>query len=132
MVFDMLNQPCLVYDLKEVASLDRANDVVLFRLRSEVLYVENERSRWEMALVDGDGDGTHVRIGRVTNKAIGELRMAAMGAAASDLDVVPLPFKKVEVLAKRMLWTDLVWNSGGVFVSGRHLALSKMSFRQRS
>lgn len=59
MTFDLFNKPCLVYDLKEVACLDRTTDTVLIRLGSEVLYVENADSQWEMGLVDADGDGTH-------------------------------------------------------------------------
>lgn len=49
MLFDILNKPCLMYDLKEVASPHRSKDVVLFRLRSDVPYVKKERLECEMA-----------------------------------------------------------------------------------
>lgn len=133
MTFDMMNEPCLVYDLKEVGHIQRA-DTMLNRLRHEVLYVENnENQRWEFALVDGDGDGTHVRVAKVNRQAIRDMRMASVCGDVVTRLSVPLSSKKVDVLAKRILWTHLEWDRRGVrIVDGQYLTLTKMIFRYRT
>lgn len=149
MTFDLANEPCLVYDLKEVSSIERA-DGILHRLRSEVLYVENSRHRWELALTDADGDGTHVRVARVTDETMRHLRLSSLhiwqdgnhdddSSTNSNNDdrvkaklTVPLTSKQLDVIAKRILWTDLVWDLTGVTVNGNRLKLTKLSFRKRT
>lgn len=134
--FDMLNEPCLVFDLKEVVSLQHP-DAILQRLRYETLYVESATDRWEISLVDADPPDTHIRVGRVTQRTLRDLRLTNAGISLCKDEehvklTVPLSVKCLDIIAKCVPWSDLVWDCDGVTVNGKHLNLSKMCFREHT
>lgn len=141
--FDLLNEPCLVFDVKEVWCLQNPTSV-MNRLRREVLYVEDSSRRFEISAVDvqpaksrSDEDDNSEIIVNVRFALVSEETMRRLclpfrfnNDGATD-DAVPLCVKDVKVIAEKISWNDLVWDTKGVTVLGEWYPLSRLSFRKR-
>lgn len=139
MAFDLLCEPCLVFDVTELVALGKGNAMV-GRLRRDVMYVENERERYEISLVEmDDDDHAIVRFARVSNNTMTRLRVqralsdvAEDGEKSATPSTLPLRTKQLNVIGKRVAWSKLAWDSEGVTLNGKRYHLTKMSFRERT
>lgn len=147
MSFDILHEPCLVYDIKEVACLRQPTSITN-RLRCETLYVENSGRRFEIAFIekpsskpparDGDqNEDVYVRFAEVPESTLQKQRLWNVGLDVDEKEVnmkvtIPLATKDVKVIADKILWTDLVWDSKGVTSQGVWYDLTRLSFKKNS
>lgn len=147
MSFDMLQEPCLVYDIKEVACL-RAPTSITDRLRKEILYIEDDSRRFEISVTEqssskssardaGSNEDVFVRFAEVPDGTLQKLRLWNAGLQVNEkggsLDVtVPLATKDLNVIAKKMPWKELVWDSEGVTIQGVWYDLTRLTFKKKT
>ena len=125
--FDMVSHPCLKYDLRQIASVDKDNSTQpQSRLKHEVLYLEDDHDRYEISLLPNDTEA--VRFAKVKRTAI--TREIIQGAASSLDVVVPLCEADLDILVEAP-WNEFYWDLKGVSVRGKNYKLSKMSFRRK-
>lgn len=147
-LFDLTNEPCLSYTLSIVA--DKGNDPELWpskRLKSEALYVETLRSRFEICSVPREsaetvGDKPFVRFGRVKSDTLNRLLMknstltwAKDAQSAKNVDnvsPVPLPEGDLDIIHKRIEWSSLSWDPSGITVGTTYYKLKKVAFRKHT
>ncbi|KAI0562759.1 Histone deacetylation protein Rxt3 [Gracilaria domingensis] len=123
--FDMLNKPCQLYNINQVASLGDDERNPLTRLQREVLYVENESHRYEVCRVQNRPDV--VRFGQVKGTALKRQMLAQL----APRDVPPCPMCKAELTnVEELPWNKLEWDIRGVTVNGVWHPLTKISFQK--
>lgn len=147
MSFDMLQEPCLVYDIKEVACL-RDPRSITDRLREEVLYIEDDSRRFEICVTEpssskssasaaASNDDVFVRFAELPDGTLQKLRLWNAGmrvnerGAAFDVSI-PLATKDINVIAKKLSWKELVWDSDGVTIRGVWYDLTRLIFKKKS
>lgn len=140
--FDLLNEPCLCYNITAVA--DKGFDQNLWpsrRLATEVMYLESLDERYELAAVVAAGEEAELvlRWSRVKPATMARLRVAgsvrgsvfsksATGRGDAAALGTPLPAPAVDVISPAVTWPDLQWTPDGVTVEGEHFVLRKLVF----
>lgn len=147
MSFDMVNEPCLVYDIKELASL-RYPKAVFDRLQTETLYAEDGDRRFEISWTEAPSSKSsvrrdpnmknmYVRFAEVLKVTLQTQRVQNAESlndekmAGSNL-TTPLATKDLKVIVKKIPWSELVWDCKGVTVQGLWYELITLSFRKNT
>ena len=122
LLFDLCNDPCARY---ECGRMEGVQSEVKDRLETEVLYVENEHTRYEVARMSNG-----VRFARVKESVIESGRVEGILGESHN---APLEDTDIEVLhsSKQVPWSTLYWDAEGVKLGKNHYTLSKMMFRTR-
>jgi len=124
--FTLSNEPCLKYSIEVVA--DRGLDQeswTSYRLRTEVLLVENGDSRFELsACLPCATPFMRYRWAQVRNPHLAAIH----GPAAATY---PLGGELCRVVEEDLDWHECVWSEPGVTVRGIFYPLSKVSFARR-
>ncbi|KAI3434832.1 hypothetical protein D9Q98_002887 [Chlorella vulgaris] len=130
-VFNLTNEPWLKYNMPAVADRGlKPHEWTSARLHSSVLYLENDRERFELARIPpsgneadgevaGGGGGERYRLSRC-KRPLAAAVMARLG--------VPLPANERTVLLDDLAWGEIEWGLTGVTLRGTHYPLARLHF----
>ena len=131
-VWNLSNEPRLKFAMPCVA--DRGfseSQWTSARLQSEVLYLESDSQRWELAREASDvasgksGDFGTARFRWARVKSPSELDAAKL----DSLSPLPLAGSMVEVLEAGMTWEELEWAEGSVWLRGTEYPIRCIEWR---
>lgn len=139
LTFNLSNDPCMKYSLGIVADKDyECASYTSFRLRSEVIYVETDKERFELSW-SGSRPATlpTTPVGASTTRKdvildtyrwVRVLNPRRLDfAALAELDV-PLPERFVEPVEDDLDWSEIEWGQNTIRIRGNEYHLRSIQF----
>lgn len=123
--YDLSNEPCLCYTPRLVCTIDSK---LPSRMEKEVLYLENDSDRYEIAKI-----GSKLRFARVKHHVLDGITVAGIGLDVDDAQPpcsFPISADDVELIANDVEWDQFIWDADGFTLFGRHYRVTKCFFRK--
>lgn len=124
--YDLTNEPCVRYAPRLVCTIDTKPPP---RMEKDVLYLENDADRYEIAKV-----GDTLSFSRVKHNVLVRITVAGIGLDEKEHVRPPCSFPMheddVDRIATGVRWSEFFWNALGFTFRKRYYRVTKCFFRK--
>jgi hypothetical protein len=122
--YNLCNEPWMKYSISLVADQGFKKSLwTCARLRRDVLYLETQRTRFELSWLKGKENDEDKFRWSVSKKPLPLDKMREVG--------VPLPKAHVDVIDDDLRWDEINWGLNSLFVRGKEYQVSRLQFFPR-